>query len=123
MSSYPQFLPWQQASASAWLSQRDRFAHAWLIHGLPGIGKSQFALAAAASLLCEHAVQGLACGHCTSCLWLASGNHPDIRRIRPDAIAMEEGGSGAGADDEGGASSVAAKNHPLKKYGWNSYAP
>ncbi|MBP6017942.1 MAG: DNA polymerase III subunit delta' [Burkholderiaceae bacterium] len=115
MSAYPQFLPWQQATASAWLSQRERFAHAWLIHGLPGIGKSQFALAAAASLLCEQPVQGLACGHCTACLWLASGNHPDIRRIRPDAIALEEGAQEAGSDEDVGTSATTAKKVPSKE--------
>ena len=47
------FLPWQTAFATHWLAQRERFAHAWLVHGTPGIGKTRFALAAAASLLCE----------------------------------------------------------------------
>src|SRR3546814_12652927 len=83
MSERAQFLPWQREFAAKWLSQRDRFAHAWLIHGLPGIGKRQFALAAAGSLLCESPDQGLACGHCAACLWLASGHHTDLRRIRP----------------------------------------
>ncbi|NYT64801.1 DNA polymerase III subunit delta' [Alcaligenaceae bacterium] len=111
MSAYPQFLPWQLASATAWLGQRERFAHAWLIHGLPGIGKSQFALAAAASLLCEQPVQGLACGHCIACSWLASGNHPDIRRIRPDAIALLEGAQEAGAEED----ATAVKKTPSKE--------
>lgn len=112
MSTYPQFLPWQHEMASAWLGQRERFAHAWLIHGLPGIGKRQFALAAAASLLCETPENGLACGHCTACQWLASGNHPDIRRIRPDAIALEEGAQESGQDDDG---SSTAKKAPSKE--------
>jgi DNA polymerase-3 subunit delta' len=91
MSDLPQFLPWQRDTARAWLSRRERFAHAWLLHGLGGIGKRQFALAAGASLLCQQPADGLACGHCVSCQWLASGNHPDFRRIRPDAVAQEEG--------------------------------
>lgn len=99
MSSFLEFLPWQKDLASAWLSQRDRFAHAWLIHGMPGIGKQHFALAAAASLLCEQPLKGLACGSCQACQWLLAGNHPDIRRIRPDAVAAEEAMDTPGSAD------------------------
>ncbi|MFW7341425.1 DNA polymerase III subunit delta' [Pollutimonas sp. H1-120] len=112
MSDLAQFLPWQREFAAKWLSQRKRFAHAWLIHGLPGIGKRQFALAAAGSLLCESPDHGLACGHCAACLWLASGNHPDLRRIRPEAVALEEGA--ASGDDEGEAGASPAKKAPSK---------
>jgi len=85
------FLPWQMHIARDWLAQQNRFAHAWLIHGMAGIGKTQFALAAAASLLCEDPQHGLACGHCQACRWVALGHHPDVRRIRPDAVAASEG--------------------------------
>jgi len=90
--SLPRFLPWQEDTAKTWLAARERFAHAWLIHGLAGIGKTQFAQAAAASLLCEAPQAGLACGACPACTWVASGNHPDLRRIRPDAVARQETG-------------------------------
>lgn len=111
MSSIPRFFPWQDGLAKAWLGQRERFAHAWLIHGMAGIGKRQFALAAAASLLCEAPENGLACGHCAACLWVASGNHPDLRRIRPDAVAQEEGGD---QPDESAAESAASKKAASK---------
>lgn len=91
------FLPWQQALASEWLAGGERFAHAWLIHGLAGIGKRRFALASAASLLCEQPRDGLACGECQACRWVFAGNHPDFRRVRPDAVAVQEGVT----DDEG----------------------
>lgn len=81
-----QFYPWQQAQARQWLQQRDRFSHAWLIHGLAGIGKVQFAQAGAAALLCEQPQAHLACGQCASCQWFVSGNHPDLRILRPDAV-------------------------------------
>ena len=94
------FLPWQREIAQQWLAGRDRFAHAWLIHGVAGIGKLEFASAAAASLLCESPVDNMACGHCPACTWIASGNHPDLRRIRPEAIAVQEGAAATeGADD------------------------
>lgn len=91
------FLPWQLELARAWLDDRKRFSHAWLIHGLRGIGQIEFALAGAAALLCEAPVAGLACGSCQACGWVATGNHPDLRRIRPEAVALAEG---EGADIE-----------------------
>jgi len=99
--SIPGFLPWQQALARDWLADRDRFAHAWLVHGLPGIGQLEFAEAGAASLLCESPQAGLACGQCQACRWVQAGNHPDLRRIRPDAVAVQEG-AGEEADESGG---------------------
>ncbi|HUH39288.1 MAG TPA: DNA polymerase III subunit delta' [Castellaniella sp.] len=96
------FLPWQHDIARHWLGDRQRFAHAWLIHGLRGIGQTEFAQAGARALLCESPREGLACGACQACAWVAAGNHPDLRRIRPDAIAMAEGGEGAEADSADG---------------------
>lgn len=113
MSDLTTFLPWQEQFAASWLGQRERFAHAWLIHGIPGIGKRQFALAAAGCLLCESPLNGLACGHCAACQWLTSGNHPDLRRIRPEALALEEGSAAVGADDDSDAP-AAAKKTPSK---------
>jgi len=113
--SFPAFLPWQIDAARTWLAERERFAHAWLIHGLAGIGKLEFAAAAAASLLCEAPQQGLACGSCAACTWIAAGNHPDLRRIRPEAVALSEGE--ASEPEEGAAESVApasAKRAPSK---------
>lgn len=95
----PQFLPWHATIAQEWLGTRERFAHAWLIHGLAGIGKREFAFAAAASLLCEAPVRGLACAKCLACGWVAQGSHPDLKRIRPETFAIEEGLS-SGAEDE-----------------------
>ena len=90
-AAVPEFYPWQTDVARQWLTERERFAHAWLIHGLSGIGKTNFALAAAAALLCEKPQGAMACGHCVACQWVALGNHPDLRRIRPDAVAALEG--------------------------------
>jgi len=109
------FLPWQHDIAQQWLAGRDRFAHAWLIHGIAGIGKVEFAAAAAASLLCESPVDNLACGHCPACTWIASGNHPDLRRIRPEAVALQEGAAVAdGADEAAPADGGTTKRAPSK---------
>ncbi|ALM86867.1 DNA polymerase III subunit delta' [Bordetella sp. N] len=113
------FLPWQEDLARDWLAQRERFAHAWLIHGLAGIGKLQFAAAAAASLLCEAPRDGFACGACHACTWVAAGNHPDLRRVRPEAIALEEGADAAAEAGEDAAEPAAtgssSKRAPSKE--------
>lgn len=80
------FFPWQNAIAQNWLSHKERFAHAWLIHGQEGIGKLNFCIAAAKSLLCEHPQQGIACGSCQSCHWVDLGNHLDYRLVLPDML-------------------------------------
>lgn len=66
--------------------------HALLITGAPGIGKELFALAFAASLLCENrnADDGLPCGKCNACHWLALDTHPDLRILRPTALGLGE---------------------------------
>lgn len=110
MSAFFNFLPWQVSQAQAWLGHRDRFAHAWLLHGLPGTGKRTFARASAASLLCETPAQGMACGACPACQWVAAGNHPDLRLIRPEALALTEGD--ASADDD---VATSAKKTPSKE--------
>lgn len=112
MSTVARFLPWQEAIAGPWLQHRERFSHAWLIHGLAGIGKRQFALAAAASLLCEAPQDGMACGQCAACAWVASGNHPDLRRIRPDAVAAQEGDDTA--DESTEPSAAATRKAPSR---------
>ncbi len=84
-------IAWQDIHAGAWAQlqrarQDDRLPHALLLTGQAGIGKLAFAELLASSLLCDNpAADGLACGQCTACTWHASGNHPDFRRIRPEA--------------------------------------
>ncbi len=85
------YYPWQYEVAQNWLRHTDRFAHAWLIHGVTGIGKVQFAKAAAAALLCAQPQAGVACGQCTSCQWVRAGTHPDLRWLRPESYqALED---------------------------------
>ncbi len=85
-------LDWIKLHEAAWTQiqvdrTRDRLSHALLISGPAGIGKLQFAEKLAESLLCDAPLSdGRACGVCTACTWHASGNHPDFRRIRPEAF-------------------------------------
>jgi DNA polymerase-3 subunit delta' len=65
--------------------------HALLISGPAGIGKEQLCLAFAASLLCENLLaEGSACGACDACRWLALDSHPDLRILRPTALAAPD---------------------------------
>lgn len=95
------FLPWQVPDAQRFLSDQAHLPHALLINGLSGTGKRQFALALAATLLCEDKKQGLACGKCQGCTWVAAGTHPDLKRVRPEAVALREGAAVVDEDSAG----------------------
>jgi DNA polymerase-3 subunit delta' len=71
--------------------------HALLLTGPDGVGKGAFAMAIAARLLCEKPHEGVACGDCSSCHWLAGGNHPDFRHVISEADA-ETGDEAEDAD-------------------------
>jgi DNA polymerase III subunit delta' len=82
--------PWHVAALERLLAQRDRLPHALLVHGPRGIGKTEFARALGASVLCESPVGNLACGHCVSCHWFSQGNHPDFREVVPEAASEDD---------------------------------
>jgi DNA polymerase-3 subunit delta' len=93
--------PWHQAAWEQLQQMRARLPHAILFHGPAGIGKADFLEAFAQSLLCENVQpDGRACGTCASCGWFSQHNHPDYRRVRPEALEDEpptegeEGGDG-----------------------------
>ena len=75
-----------------------RLPHALLFAGPAGVGKRETAEALAARLLCEAhpAPHAPACGHCPSCVMMASGTHPDFRLVQPEAAEEDEGASPAG---------------------------
>lgn len=63
--------------------QRGRLGQAYLLVGLPGIGKRLFAHLATQALFCE-AIEEQdfdACGGCASCKQVVSGSHPDLLTI------------------------------------------
>lgn len=72
---------WSQLDASL---QHNRLAHAYLLQGPKGVGKTQFAETLAKALLCEQV--GLdACGRCKSCRLIASSSHPDFRQLASES--------------------------------------
>jgi DNA polymerase-3 subunit delta' len=81
--------PWNQPILDA-LKTRERLPHALLLHGPRGIGKLELAERIAQLLLCEHAEPARRpCGSCDGCRWYLAGNHPDFRRLEPEAIAKQ----------------------------------
>ncbi len=83
-------LPWHAGALVAELARLERLPHALLLLGTPGIGKSRYARALAAALLCESPLaDGRACGRCNACGWIAAGTHPDLRVL--DLPVDEEG--------------------------------
>ncbi len=72
----------------------ERLPHALLLHGPQGIGKLALAERVAQLLLCEASASARPCGACDGCRWFLAGNHPDFRRVEPEALAPQpESGS------------------------------
>src|SRR5207237_8273139 len=95
--------PWNEPISESLKRARERLPHALLIHGPRGIGKLALAERLAQLLLCEHTDPAARpCGSCDGCRWYLGGNHPDFRRLAPEAIAKappepEAGGEGGEA--------------------------
>lgn len=79
--------PWWQETWRR-LQERRRagtLPHALLIAGAEGMGKSAFAGALTAALLClEPGDDGHACGHCSACRLREAGTHPDLLQVVPE---------------------------------------
>ena len=89
--AWPALLPWQEAAAREALAARATWPHALLIDGPRGFGKRTLALNLARALLCETPrADGMACGTCASCGYVAAGQHPDLQTLEP-FIVDEEG--------------------------------
>lgn len=58
-------------------------AHAWLVTGPPGSGRSTAARAFAAALQCE---VGTGCGTCKACLLVTASNHPDVAMVTTENV-------------------------------------
>jgi DNA polymerase III subunit delta' len=106
--------PWQESAWRQLQALRERMPHAILFHGAAGTGKADFIETFAQALLCENVrADGHACGSCASCGWFSQHNHPDYRRVRPEALEDEapEGEEGA----EGEAKKAKASKTPSKE--------
>lgn len=107
--------PWLSDAWAQWHQMRVRLPHAILFHGPKGIGKTDFAEACAASLLCEKlSADGHACGQCDACGWFVQYSHPDYRRVRPETLE-DKAGEGEGEGGEVGESKKAKTSKPSKE--------
>ncbi|MEN9680953.1 MAG: hypothetical protein RLZZ627_846 [Pseudomonadota bacterium] len=79
-------LPWLDSSWQTLMEaiDQDRVAHALLIRGVAGTGKTRLATDYARRLLCQTPEFGKACGHCTSCRLFDAGTHPDFLMLAPE---------------------------------------
>ncbi|MDQ3268232.1 MAG: DNA polymerase III subunit delta' [Pseudomonadota bacterium] len=81
---------WQDELWQRWIGLRSRLPHAILLKGSQGIGKLDFAMNLARSLLCKKSLgNNLACQDCTSCYWFEQGTHPDFRLLLSGAQSIE----------------------------------
>ncbi|WP_163833901.1 DNA polymerase III subunit delta' [Spartinivicinus ruber] len=84
----PQPLPWQLAQWQQLIAQRQqqKLAHAYLLHGMPGVGKLHFAQLFGQLLLClkPNLETASPCQQCKSCLLFNASSHPDILQIVPE---------------------------------------
>lgn len=86
-----EFYPWQDELWQRWSGLRTRLPHALLLKGPRGVGKFDFAMNLAQSMLCEKpAAAGLACQNCSSCHWFQQEIHPDFRLLQPDALTAPD---------------------------------
>jgi len=111
MTAMTAIYPWQEDAWRSLQLLRPRMPHAILFHGAAGIGKADFIEAFAQALLCENVqADGHACGVCASCGWFAQHNHPDYRRVRPEALEDEPDGG----EEDGDKKAVAKTKTPSK---------
>jgi DNA polymerase-3 subunit delta' len=111
--------PWHEDAWTRLQAMRARLPHAILFHGPAGVGKAGFIETFAQALLCENArPDGHACGACASCGWFAQGNHPDYRRVRPEAMEDEAPaaeGEDAPAEDKKTKTKTASKEIKIEQ--------
>lgn len=90
--------PWLEPAWARLVSLKERLPHALLFVGAPGLGKRDLVEALGARLLCDApADDGHACGQCAACQWRLSGNHPDLYRVIPAAVA-DQGETSEGSE-------------------------
>jgi DNA polymerase-3 subunit delta' len=80
-------LPWQTQQWENLLKRhrRQQLPHALLFSGMPGLGKSLFAVELSKTLLCRHAQKtNSACGECQSCQLMTAGTYPEYYFLQPE---------------------------------------
>jgi DNA polymerase-3 subunit delta' len=82
--SFDQIYPWFEIIQKKF--DLESMPQALLLHGQAGIGKFDFAIHLAQSLLCEADLFSAGtkpCKQCEACRWFETGNHPDLIALVP----------------------------------------
>ena len=69
--------------------RRDRIAHAYLFHGMDGIGKRTVAVSFAKALMCSRPEDIDSCNRCPACLKIDHKNHPDVLTVEPEGAFIK----------------------------------
>lgn len=80
--------PWTEEAFDSFFSSKDRLAHAYLLAGQSGLGKTVFAEQLVKTILCQ-TQEDDACGVCQSCKLLESGSHPDLHVLQSEKRTLE----------------------------------
>lgn len=77
--------PWQQKQFNLLYNafSQNRLSHAYLLSGISGLGKTDFAREFSGFLLCEKNLLP-ACGNCHACKKFIAKSHPDFLFIQPE---------------------------------------
>lgn len=67
--------------------EKDKLVHAYLFEGENGTGKYELAIWLAQCYFCEETL--LACGTCSNCQRILSGDFPDLHKIQPDGQSIK----------------------------------
>lgn len=81
-------LPWTTTAFDAFFNAQGRQAHAYLLAGHSGLGKTIFAQNLAKTLLCQQESHK-ACGQCQSCRLFESGSHPDLHVLQSEKRTVD----------------------------------
>ncbi len=87
-----QIYPWQKLQWEKIIQQctSQQAPHAFLLTGPKVSGKTAFAMAFAAWLLCEERMTKTeACGQCRACHWFNSQTHPDFFTLSPEGNTIK----------------------------------
>lgn len=85
--------PWLEGIWQQLMLQRSQLPHAILLKGRVGIGKHDFAIELAKSLLCQNLADYHACGKCQSCNWFNEGTHADFKWLTTEGEDIAEDGA------------------------------
>lgn len=68
--------------------KNNQISHCYIFEGPKGMGKYDLSVVFAQSLLCENFTDN-PCNHCSSCIKINSGNHPDLHIINNDETTIK----------------------------------